>query len=333
MKKMYIIAASVVALLACAVVGIWAVQQALAPAQTGVGVANIRITIEEGESVITIARDLKAHGVIRNEQAFRWYVELTGVRAKLKAGVYALSPTFSTPEIIQQLIEGKTNEFNVLIPPGLRLAELKNVLLKAGFSEADITDAFAKRYEGVAAERPAGASLEGYIYPETYRVALSASATDVITRATSEMDQVITPTLRQAFAAHGLTVHQAVTLASMVQKETTDVGDQPQVGQVFLKRLAINMELGSDVTFIYAAKEMGVEPSVNLDSPYNTRRYKGLPPGPISNVTLTALEAVAYPAAGEYLYFVAGDDGETYFAHTFEEHEQNIAKYCHTLCQ
>lgn len=332
MKKLSIILSLMVALLVAAGSIAWYVADALKPAQPGIGVATVRITIESGEGVAMIAEDLKSHGVIRNEQVFRWYVELTGARAKLKAGSYALSPALSAPEIVEQLIEGKTSELNVLIPPGLTLAELKNILIKAGFTAADVDIAYAATYSGVAAERPTGASLEGYIYPETYRVPLSASAQDVINVATQELDQVMTPELRGAFAARGLTPFQAVILASIVQKETTDPADQPTVAQVFLKRLAIGMELGSDVTFIYAAKQLGVAPSVNLDSPYNTRRYKGLPPGPISNVTLTALQAVANPAGTDYLYFVAGDDGKTYFAHTFEQHEQNIANYCHTLC-
>ncbi len=102
---------------------------------------------------------------------------------------------------------------------------------------------------------------------------------------------------------------------------------------MFYNRLKHNLPLGSDVTFIYAARQLGVTPSPDLNSPYNTRIHKGLPPGPISNMTISALEAVAHPAPGNYLFFVAGDDGTIHFARTAQEHEQNIQKYCHNLCK
>ena len=137
------------------------------------------------------------------------------------------------------------------------------------------------------------------------------------------------------FAKRNLTIHQAITLASIVQKEVKNPVDQKQVAQVFLKRLADGMQLGSDVTYMYAADQMGVEGTPALESPYNTRKYTGLPPGPISNMNPSALDAVAFPAPGEYVYFVAGDgpdEGKTFFAYTVEEHEANIAAHCRELC-
>jgi UPF0755 protein len=131
----------------------------------------------------------------------------------------------------------------------------------------------------------------------------------------------------------GMNLHQGVILASIIQQEVADPQEQKQVSQVFQKRLGAGMALESDATFVYAAKQMGVEPSVNLDSPYNTRKVPGLTPGPIANFNFSAIEAVVAPAPGEYVYFVSGDDGKTYFANTQDEHNANIQQHCKKLCQ
>ncbi len=137
----------------------------------------------------------------------------------------------------------------------------------------------------------------------------------------------------EEFARRNLSIHDGLTLASIVQKEVKDPTDQKQVAQVFLKRLGVGMQLGSDVTYMYAAKQMGVEGTPSLESPYNTRKYAGLPPGPIANMNPSAIDAVAFPAPGDFLYFVAGDDGKTYFSKTEAEHEANVRAHCTTLCQ
>jgi len=127
-------------------------------------------------------------------------------------------------------------------------------------------------------------------------------------------------------------LYQGITLASIIQREVSGTKDQSQVAQVFYSRLAQGTPLGSDVTYQYAAKKLGVTPSPSLDSPYNTRKYAGLPPGPIATPGLSALQAVATPAPGDYLYFLSGDDNVTYFARTDAEHEANIQNHCHKKC-
>ena len=145
--------------------------------------------------------------------------------------------------------------------------------------------------------------------------------------------------LVEGFKQQGLTLYEGITLASIVQRESITPpdtsepsADQKQIAQVFYSRLAAGMTLGSDVTYQYAADKLGVARDVNLDSPYNTRRYKGLPPGPIASPGLTALKAVAAPAAGDYLFFLTGDDNITYFAHTDAEHKANIINHCAKNC-
>jgi UPF0755 protein len=135
------------------------------------------------------------------------------------------------------------------------------------------------------------------------------------------------PEYTQAFAAEGLTLHQGLTLASVIEKEVHSPADRPIVAQVFLKRFKTGMPLGSDVTTQYAADQLHVPFDTNLDSHYNTRRYPGLPPGPICSPGLGALDAAARPATTDYLYFLSDKNGKTYFAKTYAEHQQNIVKY------
>jgi len=302
-----------------------------------------RVTIEKGETSTTIAAQLEKNGIIRSALAMRLYVEFTGNKDKLQAGGYLLSTSQSVHDIVDHLASGKTDEFNVRILPGFTLDELasdsvKGSLAQQGFSEEEIRAAYAATYSHpLLASKPATADLEGYIFPETYRMNSSSSLQSLFTRSFDELySRMQKDGTLQAFQAENLTIHQGLTLASMVQKEVSNVADQPQVAQVFLKRLSSGQVLGSDVTYLYAAKKLGVRGTPELDSPYNTRKYPGLPPGPIANMNYTAIQAVAHPAAGDYLFFVAGDGadaGKTFFALTEAEHQANIAAHCHVLCR
>lgn len=298
----------------------------------------VRIVVQPGDTAATIASTLYEHEIIRSRLGFGMYAQLNGVRDKLQAGGYVFSPDQRVPDIVEHMVAGKTDEFTFTVPPGLTLDELRSRFKVAGFSDNEITAAFNATYDHpLLATRPAGASLEGYIYPETYRINADDTLQNFFERTFDELyTSLQEKKYLEAFAGHGLTIHQALTLSSIVQKEVTEPTDQKQVAQVFLKRLAEDMPLGSDVTYIYAAKQLGVRATPSLDSPYNTRKHAGLPPGPISTMNPSALEAVAFPAAGDYLYFVAGDrddEGKTFFARTNEEHEANIAAHCHELCQ
>jgi len=142
-----------------------------------------------------------------------------------------------------------------------------------------------------------------------------------------DFGQRVGPQYAAAFAAEGLTLHQGLTLASIVEREVNKPADRPIVAQIFLKRFHMGMPLGSDVTTQYASDLAGMAFNLNLDSPYNTRKNAGLPPGPICSPGLGSLDAVAHPAATDYLYFLAGSDGVTYYANTLAEHNVNVAKH------
>jgi len=293
----------------------------------------VKITIEPATTPAAIGELLKEEGVIRNTTAFTVYTRLTKTQNSLQAGSYRLSPGESTPEIVEHLTKGSVDTFNVTFLPGATLAENREVLIKDGYTEAEVDTAFAKTYDSPLFEgKPAGADLEGYIYGETYNFGTGATVEDILTAVFSEYAKAVADNdLVAKFQAQGLTLYEGITLASIVQRESIK-GDEPQIAQVFYSRLAIDMPLGSDVTYQYIADKTGVARDTNLDSPYNTRRYTGLPPGPIAVPGLSSLLAVASPASGDYLYFLSGDDDITYYGRTLEEHEANISAHCKVKC-
>lgn len=298
---------------------------------------QVRVVVHPGDTAAEIAQSLYDQELIRSRLAFSVYTQLSGTRSQLQAGGYVLSPNQNVSSIVEHLVTGRTDEFNVTILPGLTLKELRAKFKADGFSDAEITTAFEADYQHpLLASRPQGATLEGYVYPETYRMNADQSLKALFERVFDEMYETLQEKkYLEEFAKRNLTIHEAVTLASIVQKEVKNPVDQKQVAQVFLKRMSDGMQLGSDVTYMYAAEQLGVEATPALESPYNTRKYAGLPPGPIANMNPSALDAVAFPAPGEYVYFVAGDgpdEGKTFFAYTAEEHEANIAAHCRELC-
>ncbi|HKX24390.1 MAG TPA: endolytic transglycosylase MltG [Candidatus Saccharimonadales bacterium] len=295
---------------------------------------RIRIVIEQGATPEQIADELEQKEVIKSSFAFQLLMRQSGDRDKLQAGVFLFTPKQPAREILTWLVEGKVDTFNVTILPGQTLVGIKKNLIKDGFAEADIDAAFTKKYDhALLASKPDGVNLDGYIYPDTYQISSDTTAEQLLVRTFDEFYAKIQEKgLQPQLAAKGFNLHQGITLASIIQRETSTYSDQRQVAQVFEKRLKDGMQLGSDVTFMYAAELLGQQEAINIDSPYNTRRYTGLPPGAIANFNITALTAVADPAPGDYLFFVAGDDGTTYFARTEAEHQSNIDRYCTKLC-
>ena len=308
--------------------------------------SHIGIVIQPGTGPSQIGDLLAENGLIRSSLAFDIYTREKGVRGNLQAGNYSLSPSDDLATIVEQLQNAQADTFNVTLYPGGRLFDnsdkpvaekhdVRTALVRAGFSSQEIEQALTADYTShpLLKSKPKDADLEGYIYGDTYNLPVGSSAQEVLRRAMDEMYAVITDLeLETAFAKQGLNLYEAITLASIVQAEVPSSDDQRQAAQVFLKRLEIGMLLGSDVTYQYIADKLGVPRDYNLDNPYNTRKYGGLPPGPISNPGKSALQAVANPAEGDYLYFVAGEDGKTYFARTNEEHEQNVRDHCGDLC-
>ncbi|HSX34760.1 MAG TPA: endolytic transglycosylase MltG, partial [Candidatus Saccharimonadales bacterium] len=213
--------------------------------------------------------------------------------------------------------------------------QIRATLISYGFSEKEVDAALdpeSHLANPALVDKPDGASLEGYIYPDSYEKTSGTDPHEIIAQALGEMNKTLTPALRDSFAEQGLSTYQALIIASMVEKEVSTQNDRNQVAQVFIKRLHDGMLLGSDVTAFYGAITANQKPSVTYDSPYNTLLHKGLPPTPISNVSASSLKAVANPSQTDWVYFVTGDDGVTHFSHTLDEHNAAVSQYCHKLC-
>lgn len=293
----------------------------------------VTLEVQSGASIEQVAEELEQKGVIKSSLAFSIYMKL-GDKNVIKTGNYLFAPNQPVEEIVTWLNEGRVSTRRVTILPGQTLKQIKGTLVKDGYTQEAVDAAFAKTYNHPVLEgKPASATLEGYIYPETYFVTLNSSPEELITRSLDEFQKAIQNNgLKEKLSARGFNLYEGITLASIIAKEVTNPDDQKQVSQVFQTRLERGINLGSDVTYHYAADMLGVERAVNIDSPYNTRIHTGLPPGPIGNFNLPALVAVATPAQGDYLFFVAGDDGVTYYSKTLQEHEENIRNHCQKLC-
>ncbi len=326
-----ILAFLVVAVIAAAIAGYMWYQSALSPVSSSMH--NTTFKVAEGASVEQIANGLDSEGLVKSSLATQIYMRLNH-KTSVKAGNYVLSPNQSVSEIANWLNEGHIDTLKVTILPGRTLKDLKKDLAQYGFKEADIDAAFSKKWDHkLLSDKPEGVNLEGYVYPETYFMDANATPEDLVQRSFDEFEkQIEDGGYREKLQARGFNLHQGITLASIIGREVTTAEDQRKVSQVFQTRLSQEMTLGSDVTYIYAAQQMGVQPSPDLVSPYNTRKVQGLPPGAIANFNLSVLDSVSNPSNTTYLFFVAGDDGVTHYSYTFAEHEQNVAKYCQRAC-
>ncbi|MBQ6149473.1 endolytic transglycosylase MltG [Candidatus Saccharibacteria bacterium] len=237
--------------------------------------------------------------------------------------------------------EMKAEVFTFTIKPGETIFDIKKHLVEVGYTAEEVDKAFAAEYNfPFLSGRPAGATLEGYLYGETYEFYKGVPVEDIITKYLEKMGEVITENnLEARYAAHGLSLYEGITLASVVQKESP-AGEHSRVAQVFLTRLAYGIPMGSDVTVTYALDVEDPDRTIyrdnqaalKINSCYNTRLHAGLPCGPISNPSLASLLAVADPADTSYLYFLTGDDGLMYYSYTEAEHNQNAYLHCQNLC-
>lgn len=319
----------------------------LAPVDTA-NEDKMLVKIESGSTPDAIAQQLKDDGLIRDTTAFMLYTRFEGVQNSLQAGSYRLSPSESTQQIVAHLVSGRVDMTNVTLYPGGTLVDnsstdenkkydVTTALKRAGYTDEEISRGLAADYSDYNATlfqgRPASADLEGYVFGETYRVSANATVEEVLRTSFDYFWKIIQENdLVAKFETQGLTLYQGITMASIVQRESGG-DDKETIAQVFYKRYRSGEQLGSDVTYQYIADKQGAARDINFDSPYNTRRYTGLPPGPIAAPGLAALLATGAPASTDYNFFLSGDDDITYFARTFAEHEANIRNHCQSKCQ
>jgi len=294
-------------------------------------------TVNEGDSVGLIASNLQSDGLIQSSWAFQLYLHFKGLTDKVQAGTYSFAPDEDIGTIAGVLTNGRVSSQLVTILPGQRIDQLRSYLINLGFSPTEVDAALNNiaQYSDIPIMSILPTStntLEGLLWPDSWYKDADTVPSDIIRESLQEMGQHLTPTIDAALASENLTPYQGITLASVVIQEVNKPTDQAQAAQVFLSRLKLGMKLGSDVTARYGSIIAGQIPNLTYDSPYNTLLNTGLPPTPISTINQSSLNAVAHPAATNYLYFVTGDNGTTYFSNTYAEQQANTAQYCHKLC-
>jgi UPF0755 protein len=291
------------------------------------------VDIPQGANTRNIGELLVSSGVIRDQVTYRLALWLSGRARALKAGEYRFDQAMTPLDVIAKLARGDVYVIRVTFPEGLTINEMAGIFEAHGFGAAADFVAAAKDGSLIHSLDPSAASLEGYLFPDTYPLSRHATATHVVRLMLDQFTRAFTPELQRAAKARGLTVRQVVTLASIVEKETARPEERPIVAGVYQNRLRIGMLLQCDPTVIYALAQEGRytgnlhRDDLLLDSPYNTYRRPGLPPGPIAAPGKAALEAAVHPADTPYLYFVSRNDGSHVFAQTLEEHDRNVQKY------
>ncbi len=287
-------------------------------------------SVERGQGLGHVANRLEAAELIRDARAAALYGRIRGDQARLHAGEYELSPSWSVRTILDRITSGRVKTYEIVLPEGLRTSEIALRLEATGlanaaaFEEATRDAAFAE-----SLDIPQG-SLEGYLYPETYRLPRNQSARKIARVLVDQFNRVwtqIEPLAREST----LSRHEIVTLASIVEKETAAPEERPLIAAVFLNRLRKGMRLETDPTVIYGIanfdgnlKRQHLEDRSN---PYNTYRISGLPPGPIANPGIDSLRAVLEPAETNYLYFVSKNDGTHHFSSSYREHVNAVQRY------
>jgi len=304
----------------------------------------VSFTIEPGESASAIGERLEELGVVSSARLFYAYVRYHGLGSRLEAGEYKLRRDMTIPEVAAALQHGTIREVEVTIPEGWRMEQVAEYLQKEGIMSAEEFLAAARsgawddKYDFLK-DKPADASLEGYLFPDTYRLPVPATPEDLIVRMLDNFDAKVTPQMRQRAVDMGFTLYEVITLASIVEREAAIPEERPIIASVYLNRLKKGMHLQADPTVQYAKgydpttgrwwAPMTIEEMSTVQSPYNTFLNPGLPPGPICSPGLDSIKAVLYPAETDYLFFFSRGDGSHVFAKTYEEHLRNQEEYGH----
>jgi UPF0755 protein len=292
---------------------------------------NQFVLLHTGYSTRRIAAELKKAGLIRSELAFRlWHS--THPKPSLKAGEYLFEKAANLPQVYDRIARGDIYFHTVTIPEGYTMFDIAKAMEDAGLGSADDFVHIAEtRTQLIADLAPEAKSLEGYLFPNTYEFTRTQSL--------EEMAGAMVRQFRQVAQQIGLStdVHRIVTMASIVEKETAAPEERPRVASVYYNRLALKMALDADPSVIYAKLLAGTytgslhHADLAVNSPYNTYRFPGLPPGPIGNPGRSALEAALHPESTKFLYFVSNGNGHHRFARSLQEHNRNVTAYRHSL--
>jgi UPF0755 protein len=309
---------------------IWSRIQEPYPAQSE---AEQFIVIPPGSGTPAIVRRLVDAGVVRDEWTFRAALWWTGSSRDLKAGEYLFDRPLSAVDVVSKIARGDVYARRITFPEGLTILEMAELFEARGFGTSSQFNQAASDAAAIRALDPAATDLEGYLFPETYALPRGTPASRLIAMMVDRFHLIFDDELRASAKEQGLTVRQVVTLASLVEKETGQASERPLVAAVYRNRLRIGMGLQADPTVVYALRRAGRydgnirRQDLALDSPYNTYRYPGLPPGPIAAPGEASLRATLMPADVAYLYFVSRNDGSHAFARTLAEHNRNVREF------
>jgi len=311
------------------------------------GPVEIIFEVRAGDTTSDIAGRLADQGLIRSAIIFQGWARLRGMDTRLEAGRYTLRTDMTMDQILEALTSApRVPQVTFTIREGLRLEEVGEELERQGVvPAAEFLAALEQPYGyDFLSDRPEGVSLEGYLFPDTYTIPRAYTATQIVDFMLQNFDLKFTPVMREVAQEQGQSIYEVVTLASIVEREAVLDEERPQIASVYLNRLEAGMALEADPTVQYALgynerqgrwwpelyfDELGVERLADIETPYNTYRHPGLPPGPICSPGQASLRAVVQPAATDYYYFVSKGDGsgEHAFARTLEEHNANVARY------
>ena len=291
------------------------------------------VEIPAGAGPASIGRRLVEAGVIRDTLGFRFELTRSGAGRRLQAGEYRFDRPMTVKEVVAKIARGDVYLLPITFREGLTILEMAQIFESRGFGPAAEFVAAASDPTPIRDLDSAARDLEGYLFPDTYTMARQATAAQLVARMVAGFEQALTPKLRADAAARGLTVRELVTLASIIEKETGKAEERSLVAAVYANRLRIGIALQADPTVIYALQRAGryngnlTRADLQSDSPYNTYRYPGLPPGPIAAPGKASLEAAVHPADAPYIYFVSRGDGSHAFATTLAEHNQNVFEF------
>lgn len=290
----------------------------------------VAISIPPGSGLSAIAHRLHQQGLVRSSFRFKLMVRMAKKEGALKAGEYRLSAAMTPSEILEILYQGQVRRYRLTIPEGLNVDEIARRIENAGLAGANDILCLAEDSDFCRQLHIPADHLEGYLFPDTYFFEKPVSPATILTTMVRRFYQVFSPEWQKAAQEQGMSLHEVVTLASIVEKETGQARERPLIASVFHNRLTRNMRLQSDPTVIYGIKNFDgniTRQHLREHTPYNTYRIKGLPPGPIASPGKAAIEAVLFPADTDHLYFVSKNDGSHHFSKTLAQHNRAVKRY------
>jgi len=288
------------------------------------------IVVEKGAPFRRVADKLKAEGIISSERGFLFAAWLKGAERETKAGEYEFSPAMSPLAIIGMLKDGQVKQYTLTVPEGYTIRQIAGLLERKGLADKANFIALAKDVRLVKELGMPGAGLEGFLFPDTYRLSRGMSLTAIIEVMAGRFKEVYNKEFSRLAKKRGMSLIEVVTLASIIEKETSKSSERALISSVFHNRLRRGIKLQSDPTVIYAIRAFDGnirKKDLKIKSAYNTYTHYGLPPGPIANPGREAIGAAISPAESKYLYFVSKNDGTHYFSSSYKEHARAVSKY------